>query len=206
MPTWVAAAVDRLWTHPVKSGRRNASVTSSARRTYLLMLRRAGWMVVVLLLGRSVYVESRPGTPPGDGPPSFDDPLNVLKQLQGPPGGDLFGSRAEFSGSFRVEQGTRQGRLSIEAKMQPGWHMYSTTQPDGGPRPTVIEVTASADSRSPALSRPTAIPRSTTIRLFPEFPWRSSRPRSRGRPRSRWPRDTDPETLEDPGHGQWPGV
>ena len=109
------------------------------------MLRRVGWMCLVLWVGIGLTTSSYGQAPPaGNGTRGFDDPLNVLKQLQGPPGGDLFGSRAEFTGSFAIEQGTRQGRLSIEAQIQPGWHMYSTTQPGGGPRPTVIEVTPSA--------------------------------------------------------------
>ncbi len=154
------------------------------------MLRRVGWLIVALLLGVGLCTASHGQAPPaGDGPPGFDDPLNVLKQLQGPPGGDLFGSPAEFSGSFRIEQGTRQGRLSIEAKIQPGRHMYSMTQPRGGPRPTVIEVAASAEFQVTGdIHAQSRSHRSTTIRLFQEFRWRNSRPRSRGRSRSYSPK------------------
>ena len=75
--------------------------------------------------------------------PGVDDPLNMFPG--GAPGGDFFGARAEFTGLFQVEQGSRDGRLSIQALMQPGWHVYSTTQPEGGPRRTVIKVTAAPE-------------------------------------------------------------
>jgi len=57
----------------------------------------------------------------------------------------MFASRADFSGRFSLEQGSRTGRISITAKLQPGWHIYSTTQARGGPLPTVIDVPSSAD-------------------------------------------------------------
>jgi suppressor for copper-sensitivity B len=109
------------------------------------MYRRAGLMVVVVILWAGFATLGLGQTPPatGEGPPTFDDPLNALPQPPGAAGGDVFGSRAAFSGSFRIEQGTRNGRLSIEARIQSGWHIYSTTQPGGGPRPTVIDILAS---------------------------------------------------------------
>ncbi len=77
--------------------------------------------------------------------PGLGDPLNMLPELGGIPGGDMFGPRVQFSGFFQVEQGGRAGKLSIQAVMQPGWHVYSTTQPDGGPRRTEIDVTATPE-------------------------------------------------------------
>ena len=34
---------------------------------------------------------------------------------------------------FKVKPGSRQGKIYIEATIEPGWHLYSVTQPPGGP-------------------------------------------------------------------------
>ncbi len=58
---------------------------------------------------------------------------------------DASDGHVEYSGYLTVERGGREGRVSIEARLSPGWHVYSTTQPPGGPRATVITLPASAD-------------------------------------------------------------
>lgn len=35
------------------------------------------------------------------------------------------------------------GIATVKAVIQPGWHLYSTKMPDGGPRPTVIDLSKS---------------------------------------------------------------
>ncbi len=133
------------------------------------MYRRAGQIVLVVVMWAGLATLGRGQTPPttGAGPPTFDDPLNALPQLPGASGGDVFGSRVEFSGSFRIEQGTRNGRLSIEARIQSGWHIYSTTQPSGGPRPTVIDIAASTDVQ---VTGGFVADRDATVHEDPAFP------------------------------------
>lgn len=84
---------------------------------------------------------------PQESPATFEDTFNLLPDLDVAPGGDLFESRVQFTGMYEVEQGTRQGKLSIQAVLQPGWHIYSTTQPSGGPLRTKIDVTTSPEFR-----------------------------------------------------------
>ena len=50
------------------------------------------------------------------------------------------GRRVTLDASFRVKKGTANGELSVHAAVQPGWHIYSTTQPAGGPIRTEIRV------------------------------------------------------------------
>jgi thiol:disulfide interchange protein len=54
------------------------------------------------------------------------------------------GEPAKFSSSFKVVEGTRKGTLSVSVVLEPQWHVYSITQPDGGPMPTRIKVVESA--------------------------------------------------------------
>ncbi len=46
----------------------------------------------------------------------------------------------QFSGEFRLVEQTRTGRLQVSATIADRWHVYSVTQPDGGPTRTVISV------------------------------------------------------------------
>jgi thiol:disulfide interchange protein len=45
-----------------------------------------------------------------------------------------------FSGSFRLRQGSREGLLSVRAEIDPGWHVYSLTQPPGGPLASKLQI------------------------------------------------------------------
>jgi thiol:disulfide interchange protein len=83
-----------------------------------------------------------------DGQESTDLPqLNIIDQLgipglSGPSGGD----KAKFTAEYRIAEGTRSGRLSVTAMMEPSWHLYSVTQLPGGPQRSVIKL----DSRDQA--------------------------------------------------------
>ncbi|MHB8951818.1 MAG: protein-disulfide reductase DsbD family protein [Pirellulaceae bacterium] len=148
------------------------------------MSRRFEWMVVAALLaaglGASTCGQSTFGqVPPLHGnAPGLDDPLNVLSQLEGPSSGNA--SPVEFAGSFRIERDTRQGHLAIEARIEPGFHIYSTTQPAGGPRPTMIDVVAGPDfqvtgefvpDRDPAIHEDPAFPGIPAEEFATEVTW-----------------------------------
>ncbi len=67
-------------------------------------------------------------------------PLNVM-QLGVGGAANAGGSRdVNFSGKFMIEKGKRHGILSVRAVLAPGYHIYSLTQPAGGPLPTTIDV------------------------------------------------------------------
>jgi len=55
------------------------------------------------------------------------------------PGADT-GEPVEFSASFEIKEGKRDGQLKVTAKLSDPWYIYSVTQPPGGPLKTEIEL------------------------------------------------------------------
>ena len=86
----------------------------------------------------------------------------------GPPdvsGGSLFGSGSAeakkvvaVQSQFTAPTADTPGRLFITATISSGWHIYSITQPPGGPLATKIEVNPSPDFRLAGEFRPSARP------------------------------------------------
>lgn len=56
------------------------------------------------------------------------------------PAGAFEGEKVTFEATYELHQHDRSGRLQVKAKLAETWHMYSTSQPDGGPLPTSISV------------------------------------------------------------------
>ena len=50
------------------------------------------------------------------------------------------GKQVSFAASYELEKGGKQGRLHVTASVEDGWHIYSVTQPAGGPLPTEIQI------------------------------------------------------------------
>ncbi len=50
------------------------------------------------------------------------------------------GQNATFEASYEMEGSGKTGRLHVKATIQSGWHMYSTTQAEGGPNKTTIDL------------------------------------------------------------------
>ena len=86
----------------------------------------------------------------------------------GPPdisGGSLFGSGSAeakkvvaVQSQFTAPTADSPGRLFITAAISSGWHIYSITQPPGGPIATKIEVNPSPDFRLAGEFRPSVPP------------------------------------------------
>ncbi|MEZ6135417.1 MAG: thioredoxin family protein [Pirellulaceae bacterium] len=77
--------------------------------------------------------------------------LTWAQKGQGNFGGGGFGipqlpgaQQVTFEASFELEKGTKNGRVHITAEIEDGWHVYSVTQPPGGP--LVTEITVEADA------------------------------------------------------------
>ncbi len=51
------------------------------------------------------------------------------------------------SAQYTAPQGGKPGMLFITAAMKPGWHIYSISQPSGGPKPTQIKLDPSEQYR-----------------------------------------------------------
>ncbi len=97
-----------------------------------------GW----LPLTAWAQVPPRLDSPPAVPPPNVGGSFGGFPGLGGMPGADFGadGKRVTLDASFRVKEGTSSGELSVHAVIQPGWHIYSTTQPAGGPIRTEIQL------------------------------------------------------------------
>jgi suppressor for copper-sensitivity B len=107
-----------------------------------------GWhslavLVMVASLATSVAVAQGPPRP-DDGPPSPTPKFNLLDQLPGVIGPEDDGPPVFLNARFEIEDGGTSGRLHVTAEPGPGWHVYSTTQPPGGPTKTTLTVNPSA--------------------------------------------------------------
>ena len=85
-------------------------------------------------------------------------PSGADENLFAPPGGEqpknAVGVRAEFT----TPVGGQSGHLFVTATIQPGWHVYSITQPAGGPIATKIEVKAPEGVRITGAFQPSVAP------------------------------------------------
>jgi thiol:disulfide interchange protein DsbD len=77
-----------------------------------------------------------------------EEPLGILDALEnaGQVGGLVNpGDKVVLTAGFQLVKGTREGRLQLVAETQPGWHVYSVTQQEGGPQRSRISVPVTVD-------------------------------------------------------------
>jgi thiol:disulfide interchange protein len=100
-------------------------------------------LAAALCLASAAAQSSAPTLPSaGDPPPK----LNIAQEL-GLSGRPSFGSEkhVSLSASFTVEQGSHRGTLTVSARIDSGWHIYSITQQKGATLPSKITVADSPD-------------------------------------------------------------
>src|SRR3990172_8325532 len=73
------------------------------------------------------------------------DQLGGRSPLAGLEGANVFGEPVQIAAQFTAPTADRPAVLAITAEIEPGWHVYSITQPPGGPTKTKIELTPSPD-------------------------------------------------------------
>ena len=100
--------------------------------------------------------------------PGFGFPLDPLAGT-GLPGTEP-DEKVVFDGSFQVEKGQRRGRLAITVQSAPTWHIYSQTQPDGGPQRSQITVTESPAFKVIGPFRPDREPYRHDDPIYPGVP------------------------------------
>jgi len=106
------------------------------------------WAGTGFALAALLALAARGQAPPGVEPLAPERPtiLSKLGSLSDQGGGFSIGRGVEhvaFSSSFTYEKERRQGLLTVTAKIEPNWHVYSLTQPAGGPMKTEITVAKS---------------------------------------------------------------
>ncbi len=100
--------------------------------------------LLLFALASSALAQAPPGAEPDNEPPK----LELFNKLLGTPKsssllGSSSGKQVQLSGSFTVNKATRRGTLTVTAKIDPEWHIYSLTQPAGGPGKSDIKVSKS---------------------------------------------------------------
>ncbi len=102
----------------------------------------AAALIGVWLVAASVTLWAQ--DPAGKAKAGEDVPFNVFNDLGGLSGlggiGGGGGNEITLSAEFTVEKGDRNGKLSVHGVLAPNWHVYSVTQPDGGPIRTEIKL------------------------------------------------------------------
>lgn len=63
-----------------------------------------------------------------------------LQELLGTGGGFATDEKVTFSASFTVDKSGKTGELKVTASVIPNWHIFSVTQPAGGPQRTLIRL------------------------------------------------------------------
>ena len=109
--------------------------------------RSAFWGAVWLIAGLLAIPAAAQEAPPSAEP---KPKLNIAEALG--LGGAKAGEEAEhvtFSAAFQCAENSRKGTLSLTAKIEPGWHVYSVTQQKGGPLASKIKVAESPDYKVP---------------------------------------------------------
>jgi len=99
-------------------------------------------LAIHLLLATSFKAYGQATSEPS--PDGLGSPLNFANQID--TGGSSFGlfggggKEVKFHGEFKLKEGTHDGVLSITAEISPNWHIYSLTQPRGGPMASKLAV------------------------------------------------------------------
>ncbi len=79
------------------------------------------------------------------------------------------GEHATFTATLERTSPTG-GKLTVVAEMQPDWHIYSLTQPAGGPTPTKIELVAQPGIKLASALEPDKQPHITSNEAWPGLP------------------------------------
>src|SRR6187549_1979563 len=117
------------------------------------ILRLALALSLALALAPPVLAQAPPGIEPDAGPKK----LNLFSNLLGGPGGGS-GEHVQLSASFTVNKATRRGILTVSAIIDPEWHIYSLTQPSGGPGKSELKVAKSPNFAVMGLFQPDTPP------------------------------------------------
>jgi thiol:disulfide interchange protein len=100
------------------------------------------WVTVILTSPWALAQEGGAAQEKSEGAPAALPPLKTPLDLP------LLGGTtalepeqpAQFRARYVVRQNSREGLLELTVEMAPGWHVYSVTQPDGGPSASRIQI------------------------------------------------------------------
>ncbi len=130
---------------------------------YFRLFVRRSLLAVALaaVLARALPAQEPPGIEAATDKPQ----LNLRELFSG--GGDAGGNHVRFTGTFTIEKGSRNGTLTLAAKIDPDWHVYSITQPSGGPMKSQVKVPTSPNYTVVGLFRADRSPHIKPPGVFP---------------------------------------
>ena len=111
----------------------------------------------------TVTAPSDEATPPGKA--AGTDVLGGLNQLPGLAPG-LGDEPATFGAEYRYDAESKRGVVTVRVVLAPGWHIYSTTQPAGGPLPTKIGLAENSSVRLLGGFLPDHVPETKTSDIY----------------------------------------
>lgn len=105
----------------------------------LVPIRTVSFAAVALLAATAATQTAPPGAAPEPQPK-----LGLLQKLNpGLLGGSSEGNHLKLAGSFTIDKTSRRGTLTVTAQIEPTWHIYSLTQPAGGPQKSELRIAES---------------------------------------------------------------
>ncbi|TWT78999.1 Thiol:disulfide interchange protein DsbD precursor [Planctomycetes bacterium CA13] len=97
------------------------------------------WVAAVSALFTSTTLTS-PVFAQGNMPSGFGDETGLFPNFSLGGFDGATGESAKWNAKYFLNQSDTKGRLDVEVKVARGWHIYSVTQPSGGPLPTEISI------------------------------------------------------------------
>ncbi len=92
-------------------------------------------LIACLLIGLMAIAPVSGQNKSGLGGGQFGLPTDLLSGGLGSEAGSV-----SFAAKYEIENGSRSGRVTVTADVSDGWHIFSVTQLEGGPKPTKITV------------------------------------------------------------------
>ena len=108
---------------------------------------------------------------------------------------DVAGEQVKMGAAFKMKPNSKEGILYVKALIAPGWHLYSVTQPPGGPETAVITV-ANENIQVQAAFKPSEKPHVKPEPLFDNMDVEYHENEVVWTAPFRIQDDTDPEDLE----------
>src|SRR5436190_23834635 len=90
-----------------------------------------------------------------------------LRELLGGGGAGGDSGHVNFAAFFEIDKESRKGTLTLSAIIDPGWHIYSLTQPDGGPGKSELKLAKTSDMVLLGTFQPDRPPHVKPPEIFP---------------------------------------
>src|SRR5437773_11620184 len=98
----------------------------------------ASFALMALIAAAAAARNAPPGAPTEPQPK-----LGLLQKLSPGLSGPTDDNHLKLAGSFTIDKTSRRGTLTVSAQIDSTWHIYSLTQPAGGPQKSELKIAES---------------------------------------------------------------